>query len=92
MDLFFGGHDHDLQVLGAIGRRRPIHNFVSGAGSKARDAYLVSGSDDPLRQANSDFVHTGGGFLWCRVTADDFVVAACDKTGDLLHLAGPVIR
>lgn len=86
VDLYFGGHDHDLQVLGRIGTDQPIAYFISGASGKARDAYLVSGSDDPAEQSNSEFVHTGGGFLWCRMTASDYAVAVCDKDGALLHL------
>lgn len=92
VDIVFAGHDHDLQVLGAIGKQSKIYYFVSGAGSKARNAFLVRGSDDVDAAANSEFVHTPGGFMWCRVTAEDFVVAVCDSDGKLLHMFGPVAQ
>lgn len=72
VQVVFAGHDHNLEAIRPV---NGIHYFVSGAGANALD---VTWREDTL------FAYADNGFIWCRVTKDDFLVVLCNKDGKAL--------
>jgi len=71
VQIGFFGHDHDVQALKQV---NGVHYFVSGGGGKHRD---VRWDEEDTRYAL-----TNGGFIWCRVTPEEFLVVIFDKGGN----------
>lgn len=84
--VYFSGHDHNLQWLEA---RCGTEFIVSGAGAKY----------SALRHRQNNPVHfesdAGAGFMWVEIDGDQFTGAFYDKDGQLLYtrsFASPAAR
>lgn len=77
VDIFFTGHDHDLQWLEPVASCGKTHHIVSGAGAKTR-------AINPDR--NEAFFNMGNvfGFMWVEIVGDtmtgEFYIAEPDGT------------
>jgi len=69
--LYISGHDHDRQFLEPVGG---VHYIVSGTGSKSRHTRYGE---------TTIFAATNLGFVWFRVSADEFHVQSIDGNGDI---------
>lgn len=69
VDVYFCGHDHDIQVLQP---ENGVHYIVSGGGGGWRD---VKWRD------NTIYANTNSGFVWCAVTDNMMECQCVDKTG-----------
>lgn len=71
VDLYISGHDHDRQFLEPAGG---VHYIISGTGSKSRHTRYGE---------TTIFAATNLGFVWFRVSADEFHVQSIDGDGDI---------
>lgn len=70
VDVYFCGHDHDVEILQPV---NGVHYIVSGGGG-ATDR-------DVTWRDNTIYTNTNGGFVWCAVT-DNMLEAQCvDHSG-----------
>jgi tartrate-resistant acid phosphatase type 5 len=76
VDVYFCGHEHDLQHL--KNPERHTHYFVSGAGSELRETGRI---------AETLFAASIQGFVTARVTKDTLEVDMIDYQGRVLHHA-----
>lgn len=72
VDVVFSGHDHSLEAIEPV---NGVHYFVSGAGANPRSVTW---------RGNTRFAHAGLGFIWCRVTRGECLVAVCAAAGEAL--------
>lgn len=72
VNAYICGHDHDLQHL----RKGNVHYFVSGAGSKLREA----GKNDV-----SVFTYSVNGFMQFMATGDELLVQFVDVNGKTIY-------
>ncbi len=78
MDIFFAGHDHDLQWLEPREECGKTQFIVSGAAGKTR----------PLAQSNNPAYYEQGsilGFMWVELEGDTFRGAFFDADGRMLY-------
>ena len=64
-DIYFAGHDHTLEMLKPV---KGVNYVISGAGAAGDNAYRVEWTDE------SYYVATLGGFVLCRISADELVI------------------
>lgn len=76
VDMYFGGHEHDLQHLQAQGRM--THYFISGAGSKTRPTGTVP---------ETVFSESVLGFIVVSVLGDHVTVKLVNYKGKVIHEA-----
>lgn len=74
LDVYFCGHDHDLQLLKDPDDR--FHEVISGAGGGSR-------STTPGK--NTIFSATGGGFVYCSAAKDSLKIEFLNKSGEQLY-------
>lgn len=72
LDIYFNGHEHDLQYI--ADPRDSFRCIVSGAGGGGRDTAYG---------ANSLFAGTNGGFVFCSATKDQLHIRFIDKMGQV---------
>ena len=75
LDVYFCGHEHDLQHLKA--QNKFTHHFVSGAGSEIRPTGVVN---------QTIFSASVQGFMSVSVTRDNLTVKVIDYKGNVLHV------
>lgn len=78
VDLYLGGHDHDLQWLRPVPECGATQLLVSGAGAKTRS--LADPGRHPAYFQRGDAL----GFFWLALREESFVGAAYDADGRLL--------
>lgn len=78
---YFSGHDHCLQHLRKTESDWTRNFFVSGAGG-----YRIH-TLKPNARGNPDLVHAAmmHGFMWVRITDEQFLVQFLDKDGEVLY-------
>ncbi len=77
MDVFFGGHDHDLQWLKAQNACGKTQFIISGAAGKTRS---IADDENPAYFAQGSTL----GFMWVELVGNDFTGAFYDKDSKLL--------
>ena len=76
VNIYFCGHEHDLQHLKAAGK--PTHYFLSGAGADLRPTGLIN---------ESLFAASVQGFMLATINRKNIVVKIIDYNGNILHVA-----
>ncbi|HZV12442.1 MAG TPA: tartrate-resistant acid phosphatase type 5 family protein, partial [Candidatus Kapabacteria bacterium] len=73
VDVYFCGHEHDLQILKPV---NGVHYIVSGGGAKHRNARYGD---------NTIFAMTNLGFLWCAATDNTLEAQFVDRDGKIVY-------
>ncbi|GAB5557846.1 MAG: metallophosphoesterase [Schleiferiaceae bacterium] len=74
VDVYFCGHEHDIQHIKKDGH--PTHHFVSGAGAEVRPTGEIEGTQ---------FARSETAFLVVSMTADQMLVQAVNYKGELMY-------
>ena len=75
VDVYFAGHDHDLQMLLPV---RGVQYIISGGGAATRPV---------KKKANTVFAASSTGFLWCKLTMEKLEMEFVNGKGEALYIA-----
>jgi len=73
VDVYFAGHEHNLQDIGPIGK---THHIISGAASEKTPVHLVD---------NSNMAASAYGFMLCSVLDNSLLVQVIDDAGKIIY-------